>query len=396
MVDEHRSAGSDLRLDVPGPDEAGGAEPPPADETLASEARAFAVSLLRVESGSGRDPRQMVDELGLQAQQEAAHRSALLAEPLRRCAGEGDEGGPVARTLEDLRSRIGELDPNARDLSGGPLDRLLARLPGIPSALQRYFRRFESAQDALDAIIRDLDAGRERLRRDNLTLGDDQGALRTSIAVLQREIAFCRAADAELERAVADQPEGPDGQRAFIEEELLFPLRQRITDLQQQLAVAQQGVMALEILIRNNRELMRGVDRAIHVTVGALNVAVTVAFALARQRLVLDRIDALNAGTSQLIRGTAQTLRQQGGAIQQRAAGTSLDLNALAEACGDVMAAVDDLARYRRDALPRLQEQIEHLAELTGDGDSALEHLGSAAAVRVHASPGHADRGTTE
>jgi len=38
-------------------------------------------------------------------------------------------------------------------------------------------------------------------------------------------------------------------------------LRQRIQDLQQQLAVNQQGVLAVELIIRNNKELMKGVDK---------------------------------------------------------------------------------------------------------------------------------------
>ena len=71
---------------------------------------------------------------------------------------------------------------------------------------------------------------------------------------------------------------GPDDpRREFVEEDILFALRQRTLDLQQQLAVNQQGVLAIEIIIRNNRELIRGVDRALDVTISALQVAVTVA-----------------------------------------------------------------------------------------------------------------------
>ncbi|CAM3994217.1 hypothetical protein VRRI112168_09685 [Vreelandella rituensis] len=113
-----------------------------------------------------------------------------------------------------------------------------------------------------------------------------------------------RLIDRRLQDAIAAR-DADDPRRRFLEEELLFPLRQRIVDLQQQLAVSQQGVLALEVIICNNRELMRGVDRAINVTVSALTVAVTVAMAMAmaNQRLVLDRVEALNTTTSQMIGG---------------------------------------------------------------------------------------------
>jgi uncharacterized protein YaaN involved in tellurite resistance len=38
----------------------------------------------------------------------------------------------------------------------------------------------------------------------------------------------------------------------FVTEEVLFPLRQRFMDMQQMIVVNQQGVMATEIVIRND------------------------------------------------------------------------------------------------------------------------------------------------
>ena len=83
-------------------------------------------------------------------------------------------------------------------------------------------------------------------------------------------------------------------------------------DLQQQLAVNQQGVLATALIIRNNRELVRGVDRAIDVTISALQVAVAVAMAVAHQKVVLDKVEALNRTTSDMIAGTAATPQDAG------------------------------------------------------------------------------------
>ena len=223
------------------------------------------------------------------------------------------------------------------------------------------------------------------LRRDNLTLSDDQQALRDMAGQLQRQVALGQLIDRRLVAAAEARSDDPQSstldqpafidQRPFIEEELLFPLRQRIVDLQQQLAVSQQGVLALEVVIRNNRELMRGVDRAINVTVSALTVAVTVAMALANQRLVLDRVEALNQSTSAMIAGTARALRAQGVEIQSRAASATLDRETLEEAFREVMAALDDVSHYRQQALPRLDEQIERLDALSRQGNAAIDRL---------------------
>ncbi|MDQ7729684.1 toxic anion resistance protein [Halomonas sp. SpR8] len=318
--------------------------------------------------------RRAVDEMGLELQQQAAHRSAMLQTPLRKLAHQGDEGGSVAKALTDLRGRMEGLDPSRHRLAPSALDRVLAIIPGVDSRLQRYFQKFENAQQALDAIIEELKGGRDMLHRDNLTLSDDQQALNDILNELNRQVALGRLIDQRLCDEIAAR-DSEDFRRHFLEEELLFPLRQRIVDLQQQLAVSQQGVLALEVIIRNNRELMRGVDRAINVTVSALTVAVTVAMAMANQRLVLDRIESLNSTTSQMIGGTAKALRQQGVDIQKRASSAMLDMQVLEEAFSEVMGAINDLSTYRKEALPRLDEQIDRLATLAKQGNASIERL---------------------
>nr|WP_297459551.1 toxic anion resistance protein [uncultured Halomonas sp.] len=346
------------------------------DAELAAEADAFVARVLTPHhtEGAAEDQRRAVDEMGGDIQRQAAHQSEMLQTPMRKLAHQGNDGGPVAKALSSLRERMQHLDPNRHTLTRGGLDRVLARIPGVGDSLQRYFRKYESAQQALDAIIGDLESGRDMLRRDNLTLADDQESLRGTLAQLQRQIMLGRLIDQRLEQRVTALAED-DPQRAFIEEELLFPLRQRIVDLQQQLTVSQQGVLALEVVIRNNRELIRGVDRAINVTVSALTVAVTVALALANQRLVLDRVEALNTATSDMLAGTAKALRGQGVDIQNRSASALLDMQKLEQAFSDVLAAIDDVSRYRREALPRLDEQIDRLQALARRGDDAIDRL---------------------
>ncbi|SFH30812.1 toxic anion resistance protein [Modicisalibacter xianhensis] len=350
-----------------GPDEAA---------ELAARADAFVDELLAQEGAgaSAEAQRRAVDEMGAEVQRKAAHQSEMLKTPMRKLAHQGDEGGPVAQALTNLRGRMQDLDPNRHSLSRGGFDRVLARIPGVGSSLQRYFRKYESAQQALDAIIQELEGGRDMLRRDNLTLSDDQDALRDTLEQLHHQIELGRMIDERLTWR-SEVLDANDPQRAFIEEELLFPLRQRIVDLQQQLTVSQQGVLALEVVIRNNRELIRGVDRAINVTVSALSVAVTVALALANQRLVLDRVEAINTATSDMIAGTAKALRGQGVDIQNRSSSAMLDMQKLEQAFQDVLAAIDDVSRYRREALPKLDAQIDRLDTLARRGDEAIDRL---------------------
>lgn len=383
--DDRRAPRSPLSLSLPVDEMAGEveAESQPrvdaaaADPELAATADAFVADVLSMdetEAATAHAKREAVDGMGAEVQRQAAHRSAMLDTPIRQLAGHGQEGGPVAKALTDLRGRMETLDPSRHKLSDGPLGRALSFIPGMGNRLQRYFQKFETAQEAIDAIIRDLESGKDMLRRDNLTLADDQDALRESLAQLRRQIELGQLIDQRLQAAAGELPDDK-AKRAFIEEELLFPLRQRIVDLQQQLTVSQQGVLALEVVIRNNRELIRGVDRALNVTVSALNVAVTTALALANQRLVLDRVESINKTTSDMIAGTAKQLRSQGVDIQNRSASTLLDMEQLENAFADVIGAIDEVSRYRREALPRLDEQIRRLEDMAQRGDTAIRDM---------------------
>ena len=83
-----------------------------------------------------------------------------------------------------------------------------------------------------------------------------------------------------------------------LSQDVLFYVRQKHQDLLTQLAVSIQSYLAIDIIIKNNIELIKGVDRASTTTVSALRTAVIVAQALGNQKLVLDQITALNTTTS--------------------------------------------------------------------------------------------------
>ena len=314
---------------------------------------------------------QSVETMGLKLQQEASRRSEILKQPIATLARNSEDGGPVAKSLLDLRDTVEDLDPNQYDFSTSGMRRLLALIPGVGSALRRYFSKFQSASGVIDNIVDALDKGAEQLKRDNITLTDDQQFLQQLTKKLEQAVVLGQQIDMRL-GAKLDQLLKDDPRYAFIEQELLFPLRQRIIDLQQQQAVAQQAVLTVEVIVRNNKELVRGVQRALNVTVTALQTAVTLALALENQRITLAKVTAVNETTNKLIAGTASKLRTQGVDIHKQAAATQLDIAVLRTAFADIAAALDDIQQFRRAALPQMQQNI-----------TEMEHANQANAQRI-------------
>ena len=353
-------------------------KPDPAIEKMADD---FLKKLLTI---NPEDPTQIdirdqniaaVENLGADTQRQASLRSAMLKEPIRKLIAKGEDGGEVANALVDLNLQVEELDPAKFDFEPGWFARTLGFIPGVGTPLKKYFIKFESAQTVMDAIFNSLQQGADMLKRDNLTLAEDQKHMRILTEKLKKTIQLGMLLDTKLNYAMEREIPSEDPRHKFIQDELLFPIRQRIMDLQQQLAVAQQAVLSIELIIRNNKELIRGVSRATNVTANALNVAVVVAMALANQKIVLDKISAINKTTNKLIADTAATLKAQGAAIHKDAASSKLDINTLRQAFADIQATIEDISKFRREALPQMANNILEMERLTTEAEAAVKKM---------------------
>ncbi|MFT4908374.1 MAG: hypothetical protein ACI978_002465 [Oleispira sp.] len=317
-----------------------------------------------------------IRELGLGVQKQLAKRSHLLKQPLAKLVTESDSGS-VSHSLIALQEQTYKINPNKIDFNMSGLRRWLAKIPAIGSPISRWFAKYQSVDSVIQGIVNDLKDGQSQLERDNLTLGHDQVEMKALVFQLKDYLTFCSLLDEKITARLSNDTELSPEQRKFIEEELLFSLKQRTLDLQQQLAVNQQGILTSDVIIRNNRELIRGVSRALNVTVSALNIAASLAIALQSQKNISTSITAINSTTDDLIAQTSQALKQQAGQIHKQAASAQLDINNLKESFENILVTIDDISRFRREAIPAMTQSISEMSALTAKMDSSLASLGA-------------------
>ncbi|WP_042199880.1 toxic anion resistance protein [Paenibacillus camerounensis] len=314
---------------------------------------------------------QSIDSFGMGTMRSSSDKNALLQVSVGNLSKTGDEGGQVAKGLTELHMQLKDLDPSAVDFAKSGL------LGKFFNPLRQYFAKYQKADAVISDIIVSLDKGKTVLRNDNTTLEIEQQTLRELTKRLQKEIQLGLLMDQEIETQIeAAKGRGEDEDKVrFITEEVLFPLRQRVMDLQQMLVVNQQGIMAIEVVIRNNKELIRGVDRARNVTVSALKISVTVASALYNQKIVLKKIELLNQTTDNLISGTSRMLKEQGAAIHKQSLETSISADTLKQAFSDVLSALDSISSYKQEALPKMRDTITQFRELADQGEQQIKRL---------------------
>jgi uncharacterized protein YaaN involved in tellurite resistance len=294
----------------------------------------------------------------------------MLERPARAMATLG-EGSPVAKTLLDLRGTIEKLDPERQGDLFSPR-KLLGVLP-FGNKLRDYFRGYESSQAHLNAIIDSLRRGKDELLRDNASIEQEKTTMWSLLGELEKHGYLARAVGDAVARE-AEQLGTADPERArVLQEDVLFVARQKQQDIATQLAVNVQGYMALDLIKRNNVELVKGVDRATTTTLAALRTAVITAQAVANQKLVLDQITALQSTTSNLIVSTSHMLRTNASRIQEGATSATIDVEKLKEAFANVRATIDGMADYRIKALASMERTVDSLGEEVGKAKAYLE-----------------------
>jgi uncharacterized protein YaaN involved in tellurite resistance len=295
----------------------------------------------------------------------------LLSSPVKALQSGGlSEGSTVGKTLLELRRTVENLDP--KDASGPK--KLLGMIP-FGDKIEDYFRKYQSAQSHLEGILHALRDGQDELGKDNAALNLEKQQLWDAMGRLNQYVYVAERLDARLSAAITDL-EATDPEKAkALRDDVLFYIRQKHQDLLTQLAVSIQNYLAIDIVIKNNIELIKGVDRASTTTVSALRTAVIVAQALGNQKLVLDQITALNTTTSGMIERTSQMLRDNSVAIQQQAASATIGLPQLQAAFANIYATMDAIDTFKGEALDTMAATIGTLESEVSKSRSYLDRV---------------------
>ena len=292
----------------------------------------------------------------------------LLDKPVQALKeGALSQGSNVGKTLLELRRTVEDLDPGR--MTGGR--KLLGMIP-FGDKVTDYFRRYQSAQSQLNGILHSLRSGQDELTKDNVALNLEKTNLWAAMGRLNQYIYIAERLDTKLAAKIAELELSDPETAKVLSQDVLFYVRQKHQDLLTQLAVSIQSYLAIDIIIKNNIELIKGVDRASTTTVSALRTAVIVAQALGSQKLVLDQITALNATTSSMIQRTSEMLRDNSAEIQEQAASSTIGVAELQAAFQNIYQTMDSIDQFKLKALDTMAQTI---GVLETEVDKSKEYL---------------------
>ena len=297
--------------------------------------------------------------------------TAMGAKEIREAAGQSnrfldrpvkamDQETGVGKDLAELRRVVEDLDPGKKGNLTAP-QKLFGIIP-FGGKMRNYFDGYKSSQTHIAQILKSLGSGKDELLMDNAAIDTERANLWAAMGRLEQMIHLSKTMDTKLED-VANELDHTDPAKAkAIRETALFYTRQRTQDLLTQMAVTVQGYLALDLVKKNNVELVKGVDRASTTTVSALRTAVTVAQALTNQKLVLEQITALNTTTANIIDSTGKLLKSQTAQIHEQAASATIPLETLQRAFQNIYDTMDAIDVFKLKALDSMKVTVGALS----------------------------------
>jgi uncharacterized protein YaaN involved in tellurite resistance len=287
----------------------------------------------------------------------AAQSNRFLDRPTRAINKETGIGADLVQ----LRKIVEDLDPG-KSLKTTGRRKLFGLIPLGGDKLRSYFDSYKSAQGNINAILGALKSGKDELLKDNIAIEDERAKLWDAMGKLEQMVHMSKALDAKLEDRAAELDVSDPAKAKAIRENALFYVRQRTQDLLTQLAVSVQGYLALDLVKKNNVELMKGVDRASTTTVSALRTAVTVAEAMTNQKLVLEQITSLNTTTAGIIDSTGELLKSNTATIHEQAASSTIPVETLQRAFQNVYQTMDAIDTFKLKSLEAMKTTVDTLS----------------------------------
>jgi uncharacterized protein YaaN involved in tellurite resistance len=204
---------------------------------------------------------------GEEAVKSVAAGSDMLNVQIKEFQNRGAETSPIAKNLLLLEENIGIIDPNKVDFNKTSL---MGKFIKALNPIKKYFESFQTVGQIIAKIRTELLNGKKQLQSDNIVMEKDTKRLVGTIEILTKQIRILnRGKELIMEEANNASPE----RKAQLEEHIIYLLAQKEMDMHTLNNVAMQAVMAMNILIRNNKEFFEELEETLKVNYyGSVNL----------------------------------------------------------------------------------------------------------------------------
>ncbi len=318
-----------------------------------------------------------IDSMGMaEAKEIALSSNNLMKRQLKELDNSSvKENKKVVKSLMDMENKIVELNPakagiNWDDpLRGGRIFGI--KLPFIGDKLQKYIQKTRDASQYIEMVNKELDEG-SRIIRESIGEIDLEKQKNLEITMRSNEYLYLNSAIVKKVESLMVENKLNDKEKELVTEVILYPLEQKKSDLNTQIHVAITSYYGLDVIQKNNKELLRGVQRCQMVALPALNTSITMASALADQKNVHDTVGAINQTAEEMLNNVSTMVSSQSQQIQKSAQSETIKRKSIMDNYKKIEDALKKTSEYRLQAHAALKKDNEKMEEFTKNAVSMM------------------------
>jgi uncharacterized protein YaaN involved in tellurite resistance len=202
--------------------------------------------------------------------------SNRLKNPLEKLMREAQGGDKVTRLLSELQIIVLKIKPPKPSLWGNFMNMFKLLFSLKESTWHIWIEDYPTHKQQILKITENLESHKRQLKRDNLLFFTDKNSLDSHMQMLESSFDMICYLEKTSSHETAHNNKLRTDTKQLLVDELLPAMHLRLVELQQQLLIARQSVLTMDLFIRQNESQIRGIDQALYTTTSVIEVTASI------------------------------------------------------------------------------------------------------------------------
>ncbi|MFD2169984.1 toxic anion resistance protein [Tumebacillus lipolyticus] len=292
-----------------------------------------------------------IGKLGMKTQEKAGQTLQMLDRPVNDLMS--GKRAEVSNMILKLRD---ECEGLQQSKNVGFFGKLVRKSP-----FKNYVYKYQSVKTNINAILEGLRDGKDTLQENIAYMRQLKRTSMEEIYNLQTKIAF---GDKLREMFEVEIAKAENTSRKAHLERGLRKVVSRIQSMTEMIMLYNQAIAATDIINDNNDKLIDAVNNAIDKTANLITVSAMIAMALGDQEKVIAAVDATNKTLEDQFKENARLLRTTTERTNELLSKPSMSLEAVNQAIGDLMAALDISERSNQQIIESCKDYTNKMTTI--------------------------------
>lgn len=324
----------------------------------------------------GPDVRSRIDHFHNAGRQDIANASKVVSS-LGTRNFVGETNSEAFKSMQELSTIFGDIQQADKSTT----QKLFGWLPFVGNSVISYLEKFKSSTEMIDSLIGKLDATQTTLEEHDRELTSVSAQLADNRFKLEDVSTQMSQMIAVIDHALA-AVEDPE-RKAFIEAEMLFPLKRNLQSVNNEQAMVVQAMLNIEQQRSMARSLHHGVDEMKTHGMSALSLAVMLARTQGFQISTATALTNARGAINQLMSANASMSEQTAKVMIEYESKPLTDVQVVKDAVTIMLNTIKTTQNARIANSKKIDENIAQIKTLLGDSSIQMRLEASAEETKL-------------